>query len=278
MARVVAAFASSHAPMMISARDSAPEGQRTRFLGALEQASRRVREAGAQAVVIVSNEHFTNFFLENFPQHCIGLGATHIGPTEGWLGIPQNSPLPGAPEFALSLTRQLLGSGFEPAISHHLTLDHGVMTVYHALAPEFDLPLIPLLQNCAVEPMVPLAGAHALGRGLAKAIEACTELDRVAVVAAGGLSHWVGTERVGDIDSEFDRWFLDAMARNDFTDVLDMSDAELEEAGNGAHEIRSWLTLAGLVDRPAKVLAYEPVREWITGMGVVEYEMLGDAT
>ncbi|MFI9076316.1 hypothetical protein ACIGW8_07400 [Streptomyces sioyaensis] len=276
MARVVAAFGASHAPMMVSARESAPAAQRNNFFGALEKAVARVHETAAQAVVIVSNEHFTNFFLENFPQHCIGLGAAHVGPVEPWLGIPQNSTVPGAPEFALSLTRNLLGSGFEPAISHHLNLDHGVMTVYHALSPDFGLPLIPVLQNCAVAPMVPLSSAYAMGRGLAKAIESCDELERVAVVAAGGLSHWVGTERVGDIDTEFDRWFLDRLTRNDFADVLDMSDAELAEAGNGAHEIRSWLTLAGLADRPARVLAYEPIREWITGMGVVEYDMPGD--
>jgi hypothetical protein len=30
--------------------------------------------AAVLACVVVSNEHFTNFLLENFPQLCIGLG------------------------------------------------------------------------------------------------------------------------------------------------------------------------------------------------------------
>ena len=38
-------------------------------------------------VVIVSNEHFTDFFLEGFPARCIGLGDHHERPVEPWLGI-----------------------------------------------------------------------------------------------------------------------------------------------------------------------------------------------
>jgi hypothetical protein len=54
--------------------------------------------------------------------------------------------------------------------------------------------------------------------------------------------------------------------------MLALSDAEVERAGNGAHEIRSWLTVAGAVPGgPARVLAYEPVPAWVTGMGVITY-------
>lgn len=273
MARVVAAFGSSHAPMMIAAPDTAPEDQRTRFFGGLGRAVERVKESGAQAVVVISNEHFTNFFLETFPQHCVGMAGLHHGPSEPWLPIPQRPDIPGHAPLARELARRLLAGGFEPALSHDLTLDHGVMTVYHAVAPELDLPLVPLLQNCAVDPMVPVRRAYEFGAGLRDALERCTAVDRVAVIASGGLSHWIGTERVGEIDEEFDRWFLDRLSRNALDDVLDLDDDELEQAGNGAHEIRSWLTLAGITERPARVLAYEPVKEWITGMAVVDYDM-----
>lgn len=274
MARVVAAFGSSHAPMMIAAPDTAPQGQRERFFGGLTQAVERVRDSGAQAVVVISNEHFTNFFLETFPQHCLGMADLHHGPSEPWLPIPQRRDIPGHPALAEALARQLLARGFEPALSHDLTLDHGVMTVYHAVTSDLDLPLVPLLQNCAVDPMVPLRRAYEFGVGLRRALEHCTAVDRVALIASGGLSHWIGTERVGEIDEEFDRWFLDRLSRGALGDILDMDDDELEEAGNGAHEIRSWLTLAGATGgRPARVLAYEPIKEWITGMAVVDYDM-----
>ena len=107
------------------------------------------------------------------------------------------------------------------------------MTVYHGLDPQ--LPLVPIVQNCAVEPMMPLRRWYALG----EAIRSYVGLDRVALVGTGGLSHFIGAPRVGDFDEEFDRWFLDVLERGDMDAVLDLPDEELELAGNGAHESRS---------------------------------------
>jgi hypothetical protein len=54
--------------------------------------------------------------------------------------------------------------------------------------------------------------------------------------------------------------------------VLDLPDSELELAGNGAHEIRSWLAVAGaLAPARGQTLAYEPIYPWITGMGVSRF-------
>nr|WP_240979960.1 hypothetical protein [Streptomyces sp. HNM0574] len=271
---MTAAFAASHAPMMLAAADSAPAAQHDAFMAGLRQAAARVRASGAEAVIILSNEHFTNFFLENFPQTCVGVAEANTGPAEPWLPIPRR-PVPGSPALAHGLLSGLHEAGATPSFSEHLTLDHGIMTLYHAVDPDGRLPLVPLLQNCAVRPMLSLRQCFTFGQRLRAAIDACTAVDRVALVAAGGLSHWVGNERIGDIDEDFDRWFLTRLEKNSFDDVLDMDDAELDQAGNGAHEIRSWLTLAAAVDRPARVLAYEPIRAWVTGMGVAEYDMTG---
>jgi hypothetical protein len=116
------------------------------------------------------------------------------------------------------------------------------MTVCHELDPQLELPLVPIMQNCAVYPMMPLRGCYEFG--------------------------------VGDIDEEFDHWFLDIPERGDVRSILDLPDDELELAGNGAHEIRSWLTIAGAV-APAtgRTLAYEPIHPWITGMGVSRFQL-----
>jgi hypothetical protein len=271
MAEIVLAYCASHAPMMAAARDAAPEEQREHFFDALEWVRQEAVQRGVQAAVVLSNEHFTNFFLENFPQICIGVGERNWGPTEAWLPIDK-AWIPGQPALAMHIARSTLDAGFDPAFSHLLELDHGVMTVYHELHPQMQLPLVPIVQNCAVEPLMPVRRCYEFGRALGDAIRSFEGLDRVAVVGAGGLSHWIGTPRVGDIEETFDRWFLERLEEADLTDVLSLPDGEIELAGNGAHEIRSWVAVAGAVaPAPARTLAYEPVYPWITGMAVSHF-------
>jgi aromatic ring-opening dioxygenase catalytic subunit (LigB family) len=275
MAEIVLAYCSSHAPMMAAARDSAPPDQANRFFGALESIRNEAQERGVQACVVFSNEHFTNFFLENFPQNCIGVGERNWGPTEAWLPIDKVW-IPGQAALADHITRHTLKAGFDPAFSHLLELDHGVMTVYHELDPTMRLPLIPIVQNCAVEPLVPVRRAYEFGKAVGDAIRSFEGLERVAVVGAGGLSHWIGTPRVGDIEEEFDRWFLDRLEQGRIDELLELPDDEIELAGNGAHEIRSWLAVAGAAaPGGARTLAYEPVYPWITGMAVTQFDAAG---
>lgn len=272
MADIVLAYCSSHAPMMSSARESAPEEQRNNFFGALDRIRDQARERDVQACVFLSNEHFTNFFLENFPQICIGVGERNWGPTEEWLPIDKVW-IPGHAGLANHIATSTLNAGFDPAFSHQLELDHGIVTVYYELDHDMKLPLVPIVQNCAVAPLVPVRRAYEFGKALGDAIRSYDGLERVAVVGAGGLSHWIGTPRVGDIDEEFDRWFLDRLQSGNLDEVLDLPDDELELAGNGSHEIRSWVAVAGaLAPAPGRTLAYEPIYPWITGMGVAEFE------
>ena len=278
MAEIVMAYCSSHAPMMSSARESAPKEQRENFLGALADLREHAQGLDVQAAVFLSNEHFTNFFLENFPQICVGVGERNWGPTEEWLPIDKVF-IPGHEGLANHIMRNTLDHGFDPAFSHLLELDHGIMTVYYELDETMKLPLVPIVMNCAVEPLMPLWRWYEFGKQLAAAVRSFDGLERVAIVGCGGISHWIGNPRVGDIDDEFDRWFLERLSSGQLDDVLDMPDSEIELAGNGNHEMRSWLAIAGAVaPTPARTLAYEPVYPWITGMAVAHFETMSDGS
>jgi hypothetical protein len=275
VAEIVLAYCASHAPMMSSARMAAPEAQRKNFFGALEYLRDQALERGVQACVVLSNEHFTNFFLENFPQICIGVGEKNWGPTEEWLPIDKVW-IPGHEGLANHIARYTLDHGFDPAFSHQLELDHGIMTVYYELDNEMKLPLVPIVQNCAVPPLMPVRRAYEFGKQLGDAVRSYTGLQRVAVIGAGGLSHFIGNPRVGDIVEDHDRWFLERLERGEVEQILDMPDSEIELAGNGNHEMRSWLAVAGAVaPLTSTTLAYEPVHPWITGMGVAHWEITG---
>jgi hypothetical protein len=258
--------------MMSAARMSAPEEQRRNFFAALDRMRDEAVARGVEVCVFLSNEHYTNFFLENFPQVCIGLGEKNWGPTEEWLPIDKVW-IPGHPGLGGHIARYTLEHGFDPAFSHQLELDHGIMTVYYELDHDMKLPLVPIVQNCAVPPLVPVRRAYEFGRAVGEAIRSYEGVSRVAVVGAGGLSHWIGTPRVGDINEEF----LDRLERGELDEVLDMPDDEIELAGNGNHEMRSWLAVAGAVaPARARTLAYEPIHPWITGMAVAHWETLPD--
>jgi aromatic ring-opening dioxygenase catalytic subunit (LigB family) len=221
---------------------------------------------------MISGEHFTNFFLDNLPQIAIGLGEGHQGPLEKWLKIPKTI-VPGEPLLAEHILQELVGAGFQPALSHKMKADHGFMTVYYELDPLMRLPMVPIILNCTTPPLMTLHQCYDFGIALGAAIRSYTGLDRVALVGGGGLSHFVGEPRVGDIDEDFDRWFLAQLEKPDLGDLLDLPNDELALAGNGTGEVRAWVAVAGAMRQSkATALAYEPIYEWINGMGVLLYE------
>jgi hypothetical protein len=272
MADLVMAYCASHAPMMTADRESAPPEKAKNFFGALETVRDRAKALDVQAVVMLSGEHFTNFFLTNLPQIAIGLGEGHQGPLEKWLKIPKTI-VPGEPKLAQHLMDETVAAGFQPALSYKLKADHGFMTVYYELDPAMQLPMVPIILNCTTPPLMTLRQCWNFGEALGDAIRSYPGLDRVGLVGGGGLSHFVGEPRVGDIDEEFDRWFLRQLESGDLDNLLDMPNDELAEAGNGTGEVRAWVAVAAAVrDRKARTLAYEAIYEWINGMGVVVFE------
>lgn len=76
------------------------------------------------------------------------------------------------------------------------------------------------------------------------------------------------------VNEQWDRDFLQALVRGDADWVRSLSYEEVEHAaGHGGHEILNWVALMGAMDAdPARLLAYEPVTEWICGMGFVLYD------
>jgi hypothetical protein len=83
-------------------------------------------------------------------------------------------------------------------------------------------------------------------------------------------------EDTGEINEEFDRDFLDLVTSGglgDFATTWTPYDVE-EQAGNGAHEIRNWLTATALLrDAPGEVMAYAPAHEWLTGTAIVRFRV-----
>jgi len=170
------------------------------------------------------------------------------------------------------------------------------------------IPLVPLVVNTAAPPLPTMKRCLALGSALGAAIRAASFGGRVLLIASGGLSHWLPSNdprdasvaaarrasvihgrrdvrafaaarepavlaMAGDpnahVNREWDSWFLKQLSGRDLAPVADLGDAGLEEnAGRGGHEIRTWLEGLAAVGAPLVWTSYEPVPEWITGMGI----------
>jgi 2,3-dihydroxyphenylpropionate 1,2-dioxygenase len=71
------------------------------------------------------------------------------------------------------------------------------------------------------------------------------------------------------LNADWDQWFLKQLAGTDLSEVAALGHDGLEEvAGSGGHEIRAWLIGHAAVGAPVVWTSYDPVPEWIIGMGI----------
>ncbi|WP_397474741.1 hypothetical protein [Pusillimonas sp.] len=76
------------------------------------------------------------------------------------------------------------------------------------------------------------------------------------------------------INVEWDQRMMNAFAAPDFEYLLSQSYDDVErDGGNGGHEMALWMAVLGALDGAAgKPIIYEAVREWMGGVGLVQYK------
>ena len=204
---------------------------------------------------MIAAEHFGNFFMNNMPAFCIGIGEKYHGPIEDpeWLRIEKRS-IPGAPDLGRRLTREIMHT-VDVAYAEEWKFDHGIMVPLNFLTPDYTLPVIPVNINCQGPPLTPLHRAWAFGEAVRRACDAVPE--KIAVVGTGGVSHWPATPDSGKINETWDRAFLDRLMRRDKESLLRFTDEETyREAGQGGFEIRTFIAAAAAAGGPGDLQFY----------------------
>ncbi|MEM7097335.1 MAG: extradiol ring-cleavage dioxygenase [Pseudomonadota bacterium] len=245
---LVYAGITSHAPGITGRAHMVENTQlRDALYAALERQRGEIEASGASVLVVVAAEHFANFFMNNMPAFCMGLGEVHEGPIEDpeWLKIPKTR-IPGAPDLATRLAKDIM-QDVDLAYAEEWKCDHGIMVPLHFLTPNFDLPVIPVNINCQGPPLTPLNRAWAFGEALRRACD--DQPEAIAVIGTGGISHWPATPDSGKINEVWDREFLDRLMAQDKPALLSYTDeSTYEQAGQGGFEIRT-LIAAGAAAR-----------------------------
>ena len=273
MASLAGAFAASHGPLIIREWEAVPTAQKERMTAAFRELGRRVMAAKPDVLIVVSPDHWSNFFLDNIPSVCLGVGETNEGPPEAWMkGFPHRE-IPGDPELAMHIARTALAEGFEPSFSHRLKLDHGTCIPLWRMGVEPLPRIVPMIVNSIEAPLPSVRRCFEWGALLAKAIRAYPEDVRVAIVGTGGLSHSIGEPTMGAIDEPFDIECIERF-KGSTAKLFAFLEEKLSKTGNGAEEVRNWLVAHGAAGgRGFEVIDYLPVPAVIVGCGFASWRV-----
>lgn len=268
MAEVSAIFTASHTPVMLNFPHLVPDNLREEVFGAYRDMGKRFVDSAPDVLVVLSNDHLHNFFLDNFPALCIGAAESYESPIEHWLKAKRRV-FAGDQGFGAYLLQEALAADFDPSFSMEMVLDHGSLTPLELAGVDPALPIVPVLFNCVQPPMPTIRRSYQFGRFLGDAIRRYEGVKKVAVLATGGISHDIATPRMGMVNREFDETFLRLMEAGDPQAVVRYATDFVHTAGNGAEEIRMWIAAMGIANGlPFRTTYYRAVNDWYTGIGL----------
>ncbi|MFC1431742.1 2,3-dihydroxyphenylpropionate 1,2-dioxygenase [Streptacidiphilus sp. N1-3] len=304
MSEIIGLVGMSHSPFATMLPPTGPAQPGGRFLADAARVAEAVARLAPDALVVLGPDHFHANFYDAMPPFVLGVEqAEGFGDFAS-----RSGPLPVAAALAWAIRDGLADAGFDLSLSYALTVDHGVVQSYEMVGAGTGIPLVPIVVNTAAPPLPSLRRCVDLGRALGAAIRGAAFSGRVLLVASGGLSHWLPSNDPRDatvapdrrasvihgrkdtrafaaareprvlamgghpdarVNSAWDHWFLERLGALDLDAITALGDKGLEEhAGSGGHEIRTWLAGMAAVGRPLVWTSYEPVPEWITGMGI----------
>ncbi len=217
----------------------------------MARVSAHLRELRPDAVVVIGDDQ-----MELFDQSCQPAIAVYWG--DAWVtaeleihgseffdvvkvgyAMDEQHRFAGDGKLAHALLAGLCAAGIDAASVATQPAGHGFGHAFGFVGErllEPDVRIIPLLLNTYYPPNQPTPErCLALGAALRSAIDAAPGDQRVAVVASGGLSHFV-------VNEQLDARVLAAL-RNADLEVLAALPVEQLQAGSS--EIRNWITVAG---------------------------------
>lgn len=248
---------------------------------ALDRLETRLVEAKPDVVLVIGDDQDELFGFDNMPAFAVYTGeeiVMHEMPLPHprltwtdkafWAGYGMDMPhrFAGAPALAKDLVKGLIRLGVDVAVSNSVpdparrAFGHAYGFVWQRLMKRLRVPMLPVLLNTYFPPNNPTsARCFQLGTAIAQALAASPSDARVAIVASGGLSHFLCEEA-------FDRQVMDALKRHD---VAMLTQIPQEALCSGSSETRNWITMAGAIGHLRCVDdEYIPVYRTPAGTGI----------
>jgi aromatic ring-opening dioxygenase catalytic subunit (LigB family) len=221
--------------------------------------------AKPDVLIVVANDQFVNFFWNNIPTFFVTTGDEVKGQFTRHKFHYKNHK---------DLGKALIRAGMEKSIDfsygEYVELQHTQTVPLFFLLPEPNIPILPVYVNTWVDPAPSPRRCYQVGE-LVRAV-AGQSSERVAILATGGLSHFPGSPRIGEIDEKFDHELLEVMRQGKGKSLTEYSVQDLLQAGDT--EFLNWMVVLGAIgDTKANYTAYMP--DFVaTGWGFVSWKLV----
>lgn len=256
----------SHVPDVLARPEIDPADAVGRLLDGYAKLAEDIAAADPDVLLVTADCHFQSFETGHF---VIGDGGEHHGSMEFFKRPDLDLHLSGQPEFAHRLAAASRAAGIEIEVAPKVDLDHGLIVPLRLMLPRPDLPVIPIITQPAR--MFSPYNARALGAALRTAIEESGL--RVAMLATGGLSHFLDPGKFGQVDEEFDQYVLEMLRAGRGLDLGSLEPYPLLD--HGQYEFMNWLIMLGIVGPGVRgeVYSYEPMEASGGGWTVVRMDL-----
>ena len=220
--------------------------------------------AKPDVLIVVANDQFVNFFWNNIPTFFVTIADEVQGQFTRHKFRYRNDK-----ELGKAIVRAGMEKGIDFSYGEHVELQHTQNVPLYFLMPEAKIPILPIYVNTWVDPAPSPRRCYQLGELVRQVADNSKE--RVAILATGGLSHFPGSPRIGEIDETFDHKLLEVMRQGKGKSLVDYSVQDLLEAGDT--EFLNWMVVIGAVgDAKATYTAYMP--DYVaTGWGFVSWKL-----
>lgn len=247
---------------------------------ALDRIADDLAAAAPDVVVIIGDDQDELFAPSNMPAISVFYGEKVVmhpreinGTSPTWLqtvakgyAMDDIYEFLGAPTFALDVIKGLIAHDVDVGVSAKVDdprtagFGHAYGFVVQRLFRGRSIPIVPILLNTYFPPNVPTpARCYAIGQRLRSAIERSSADLRVAVVASGGLSHFV-------VDEKLDRQVADALVQGDGQVLRQLPVTALS---SGSSEIRNWIIMSGAIEgMKNNWFEYQPLYRTPAGTGI----------
>jgi 3-O-methylgallate 3,4-dioxygenase len=231
--------------------------RQARSQAAIERLAEAFEAARPDVAVIIGNDQMEIFDSRVIPALSIYCGAiipNHELPPPVMAALPPGIDISipgyippggaeyrGVPELGEAIVRQTISDDFDVTILRDMPrprTPHAFGFVYRRIMRDRPVPSVPVLINTFFPPNQPsVRRCFAFGKSILRAIRSWQSEARIAVIASGGLTHFV-------IDEAVDRLFFEAIRARDMERVASLGEAVFQD---GTSEMKNWVPLAGMM-------------------------------